>query len=280
VGSTPALDGHRDVAAQIHLALSYREMLASGRDLPSFRDVGFRVHSQTDEDGILLFLFSVLGATTRTSVEICAGDGIECNTANLLLHHGWYGLLVDGDERNVARGRQFYASSPDTYVFPPSFVQSWVTRGGVNDLIAQNGFSGEIDLLSIDLDGVDYWIWDAIEVVTPRVVVVEYLNVLGPERSWTVPYSDDFRADRYLVVDGTPTFFGASLSAFVKLGQRKGYRLVGVNRYGYNAFFVRDDLLPDRLPPVQPAECFSHPQAVTQMRERFSLVQGMPWVSV
>ncbi len=224
--------------------------------------VGFQAYSQADEDGLLLFLFSVLGVSRKLCVEICAGDGIECNTANLILNDGWHGLLVDGNERLVETGRRYYARAKQTYAFPPLFVCGWVTRAGVNALLTDNGFRGEIDLLSLDLDGVEYWIWEALEAVTPRVVVVEYQDILGPERAWTVPYSNDFSAAAYPKTRGLPNYAGASLSAFVKLGRRKGYRLVGVNRYGYNAFFVRNGLGDRLVPEVAARECFSHPKVV------------------
>jgi hypothetical protein len=183
---------HSSTASQIQLHLTYRTLVEEKRPLPRFSEVGFQCNSQTDEDGILLFLFSVIGTLNKLCVEICAGDGIECNTANLILRHGWHGLLIDGDKGNVRRGSGFFSRSRLTYVFPPRFICSWVTKANVNDLLSENGFSGEIDLLSLDLDGIDYWIWEAIERVTPRVVVLEYHDILGPDRAWTVPYADDF----------------------------------------------------------------------------------------
>jgi hypothetical protein len=269
-----------DAATQIQLVLTYRRLVEEKRHLPRSSEVGFKCHSQTDEDGILLFLFSVIGVAKKLSVEVCAGDGIECNTTNLILNHGWHGLLVDGDRGNVERGIRFFARSRHTYVYPPRFVCSWVTRGSINEIFAANGFSGEIDLLSLDLDGVDYWIWESIEAVSPRVVVVEYQDILGPERSWTVPYGDDFSSRNYPMTDGMPNFAGASLSAFVKLGRRKGYRLVAVNRYGYNAFFVRNGLRDDILPEIQVSDCFGHPKVAWGMRERFPTVKDLPWVEV
>jgi hypothetical protein len=260
--------------------MGFRRLMEDGRSLPRIGDIGFKCYSQADEDGILLFIFSVIGTSKKLCVEICAGDGIECNTANLIVNHGWHGLLVDGDEALVAWGKEFYSRSPQTYVFPPRFVCSWVTRPRVNELLTTNGFAGEIDLLSLDLDGTDYWIWEAIEAVTPRVVVLEYQDILGPDRSWTVPYSDDFSAAAYPQTDGMPNFAGASLGAFVKLGRRKGYRLVGVNRYGYNAFFVRNGIGDKLLPEIQPKDCFDHPKVVWGMRERFPTVKDLPWVEV
>jgi hypothetical protein len=268
-----------DVAAQLALSMSYR---ANPNDAPArpLSEYGFSCYSQADEDGILLYLFSMVGATNRQCVEICAGDGIECNTANLILNRGWHGLLIDGDADNVARGTRFYARSRHTRIYPPKIVQAWITSDGVNDVIAENGFSGEIDLLSLDLDGVDYWIWKAIAVISPRIVVLEYQDILGPERSWTVPYSDDFVSGRYSMTDYMPNFAGASLRAFVKLGQSKGYRLVGINRYGFNAFFVRNDIGLDLLPEIDVQECFTHPKVLEGMRDRFPLVAKMPWVEV
>jgi hypothetical protein len=269
-----------DVATQMQLMLTYRRLIDENRPLPRPSEVGFKCYSQTDEDGILLFLFSVIGVTKKLSIEICAGDGFECNTANLILNHGWHGLLVDGDKGNVERGIRFFAQSKHTYVYPPRFVCSWVTRGGVNEILTANGFAGEIDLLSLDLDGVDYWIWEAIEAVSPRVVVVEYQDIIGAERSWTVPYADDFSSRNYPTTNGMPNFSGASLAAYVKLGRRKGYRLVGINRYGYNAFFVRNGLGDTHLPEIDARDCFGHPKVVSGMRERFPTVEDLPWVEV
>lgn len=268
-----------DTVSQIQLKLTYQRLLAEQRSLPKVNEVGFQCHSQADEDGILLYLFSIIGTSNRQCVEICAGDGIECNTANLILHHGWHGLLVDGNPRNVRRGAQHYARSRATYVYPPKFVHAWVTRHSVNEIISASGFPNDMDLLSLDLDGVDYWIWEALEAV-PRVVVLEYQDILGPERSWTVPYSDDFRYQDYPTTDGMPNFAGASLAAFVKLGHQKGYRLVGVNRYGYNAFFVKRGIGEGVLPEIQVRDCFGHPKVVWGMKTRFPTVQDLPWVEV
>jgi hypothetical protein len=269
-----------DAATQKVLMFTYWQLARSGGPLPGLADVGFRVFSQTDEDGILLYIFSLVGATTRTGIEICAGDGTECNSANLIINHGWHGLLVDGKRRLVQRGRRFYRRHHATQIFPPVFEHAWVTRDNVDTIIASAGFSGDIDLLSIDMDGVDYWIWEAISVVSPRVVVVEYQDILGPDRTWVIPYSDDFNAHTGPTTAGMPNFCGASLPALVKLAKRKGYRLVGCNRYGFNAFFVQDSLAKNELPAVSVESCFKHPKVLAGMRDRFPTVQGLPWVEV
>jgi hypothetical protein len=269
-----------DTAAQIQLRLTYQQLVASGAALPALGDVGFKVFSQADEDGILLYLFSLLGTTNKKCVEICAGHGMECNTANLIIHHGWTGLLMDGDPALVRQGQMFYKHHTATFIYPPTFVQAWITKDNINDLVRMNGFAGEIDLLSLDVDGVDYWIWQALEVIQPRVVVLEYQDIIGPEKCLTVPYTEDFSSARYPSTNEMPNFCGASLAAFTKLARRKGYRLVGCNRYGFNAFFVRAGLGEKLQPEIPVADCFTHPKVLWGMKERWPTVKDLPWVEV
>ena len=268
-----------DAASQKSLSLLYQTTRMPNSQF-RIQDAGFKVYSQTDEDGILLYLLSVTGFRTRSCVEICAGDGQECNTANLIINHGFHGLLIDGKQKCVDRGRLFYSTHPATNVFPPTFIQAWITRSNINQIIESNGFSGILDVLSLDLDGVDYWIWEAINVITPRIVVLEYQDILGPDRSLTVPYSDDFSGYSVSVTAGMPDFAGASLRAFVKLAQRKGYRLVATNMLGYNAFFIHQDIQESVVPSVQIEQCFTHPKVIEGMKTRFPKVRELPWEEV
>jgi len=116
-------DGH--VVGQKALSALYRQLFHSRAPRPTFGDVGFRVHSQHEEDGILLYLFALLGTADRRCVEISAGDGIECNTANLIVNHRFTGLLVDADEGNVERAERFYSTHPDTRFWPNIF--RWIS---------------------------------------------------------------------------------------------------------------------------------------------------------
>jgi hypothetical protein len=232
--------------------LKYQDLARSGIGLPDFSDVEFRCYSQNGEDGILLYIFSLLGTTNRRVVEICAGDGIECNAANLIINHSWQGLLFDGDADQVARGRAFYSTCRTTGVAPPALVNAWVTAENVDALVADAGFGGPIDLLSLDLDGNDYWIWKAVDGIRPRGVVLEFNALCGPERSLTMSYQPDFRLD----LTKQPYRCGASLPAFVKLAREKGYRLVGVQSLGFNAFFVQDGLEEKLLPERSARDCY------------------------
>jgi hypothetical protein len=260
-----------DQAIQHLLRLRYRDLIDTRRPLPPLGDVEMRFYSQNGEDGIILLLLEAVGTETKRSVEICAGDGIECNTANLLVNHGWTGLLVDGGEELLTKGRQFYEFGTEAFTYPPTLRKAWVTAENVNDLVRQAGFEGEIDLLSVDLDGVDYWIWKSLDCARPRIVVTEFNDAWGPHDSVTIPYAPDFSWEKGSL------YYGASLAAMCSLGVEKGYRLVGVQRYGFNAFFVREDLAIDSLPTVKPEDCLHHP-VVRQRMARLGEVADRPWI--
>ena len=259
---------------QLLLKWRYRELVANGRVLPRLEDVEFRCHSQNGEDGILLFLFSAIGTTNKVVVEIGSSDGTECNSANLILNHGWTGLLLDASEDDVARGRRFYARSHDAWVYPPRLVCAHVTRENVDSIVAAGGTTGNIDLLSIDVDGMDYWIWEALQVVSPRVVVVEYQGSFDAATSVTAAYRADFRHD------ATYSNSGASLAALVKLAARKGYRLVGAERYGINAFFMRNDVGSDLFPEAAVESCLQHPKMKAAIEWRKAGGGSGDWVEV
>jgi hypothetical protein len=271
--STPEIISQGSKAAQMVLWQQYRDLARQGRSDLSFADVGFRCHSQFEEDGILLYILGVIGATNRVAVEMCAGNGVQCNTANLILHHGWSGFLFDGDERLVQIGRDFYRSHRDTFLMPPRFECAWITAENVNDLLRNAGLDGPVDLLSLDLDGMDYWIWEKIEAIAPRVVVCETQNAIPAELSLTVPYDPKF-------VAGEPHFLGASLAAMARLGRRKGYRLVGTNRHGFNAFFLKQGVGEALLPEVSVAACLDDPCSRASRAEVWPKVKDLGWVAV
>ena len=262
---------------QLILMNQYRQ-LAACNALPNFKDVGFHTYSQTDEDGFLLYIFALIGTTNKKVVEICCGDGVECNASNLIINHGWRGLLFDGDENQLQIGRRIYNFIKTTSNNPPQLVNAWITAENVNDLIISRGFQGEIDLLSLDLDGIDYWILKSITCVKPRVIVLEYNTYWGPEKSVTVPYDPKFAAK---IIDGA-YYCGASLQAFVNLGKELGYRLVGSNTRQFNAFFVRDDIAEEIFPEVSVHSCLSlyNSSYKSPNQYNFPIISELPWEKV
>lgn len=277
-GEHPRRTRSVDQAVQRLLAAQYRGASARGERV-ALADTELRFFSQNGEDGILLYLLSAIGMTTRRSVEICAGDGIECNTANLIVNHGFDALLVDGAKSLLERGKHFYEIGDNTWFYPPKLVQTWVTAETINDLVLKAGFEDEIDVLSLDMDGIDWWVWQALECIQPRVVVAEFNSALGPDVSWVVPYEPDFSLSDQRK-EGDTFYFGGSLRAYVELARRRGLRLVGVQRYGFNAFFVRNGLAEDVLPEIDPATCFNHPDAVKRIESFTPVRELFPWVTV
>ena len=156
-----------------HLArLEWRRLAALGGSMPTFDDVQCRFFSQNGEDGIIWYLLSLIGDGAKRVVEICSGDGVECCSANLIVNHGWQALLFEGNSDLVDRGRQFYEHCGDAWFSPPRFVNTWVTPDNVNAHLAEHGFGSDVDVVIIDMDGNDYWMWEALE-LDPRLVVVE-----------------------------------------------------------------------------------------------------------
>lgn len=180
-----------------------------------------KVHSQNGEDGVLEAIFAAIGVTNRYFVEFGCGDATECNTA-FLLDQGWHGLIMDCDgiSRNLS-----------------AFIhKEHVTAENINSLLKKYEVPAEFDLLSIDIDGNDYWVWQAMT-CRPRVVVIEYnAHVPHTERK-AIAYDPSFRWN------GT-SYFGANLRALKELGQEKGYMLVYCESTGTNAFFIRTNDLP------------------------------------
>jgi hypothetical protein len=265
------------VVAQKNLQVSYKNYYNSKLNKIKFNEVGFRIYSQHEEDGLLLYIFSLIGTTNKRSVELCAGNGIECNTANLIINHRWNGLLCDGDSRNTDIAKKFYSENPDTKYWPPVIINEWLTKDNVNNILSENNYTDEIDLLSLDLDGMDYWVWKELTCITPRVVVLEINHLWGPEKSVTVPYKEDFVAE---FTEYGSDYAGASLSAFVKLGKEKGYRLVGTNAIATNAFFIHNSIECEWLDEIDPADCFNHPRAQFGMSVRFPKIMKKPWMEI
>jgi hypothetical protein len=253
VAESLSIGSRVDKGTQILLAEKYKDLLRSKAPLPRLDEVGFRTFSQFDEDGILLYLFTLLGTTNRRAVEACAGVGFECNAANLIVNHGWDALLLDGDAENCKVAWDFFTTRSDTQISPPKIVRAWIEPDTIDDLIRSNGFAGEIDLLTIDLDGVDYWVWKHLTCITPRVVVVEYQPWWREDEPYTIKNIPGYAYRDY--AETKTAYVGSSLAAYVKLAREKGYRLVGCNRNQLNAFFLRDDVGPNLFPEVSAACC-------------------------
>ncbi len=205
----------------------------------------FKLRSQHEEDGYLLALLEEIGTTDRRFVEIgCGRSG--GNAALLAFEMGWHGLMIDANPEAIDYVDRVHAFNESV-----TGVLAEVSAANVNTLLAEHGFTGEVDLLSIDIDSYDYWVLEALDVCSPRLLMLEYNAGFGPTRAVTIP------RDQSLA--GTPKGYGgASLAALTALAARKGYRLVACEYSGANAFFLRDDVASHI--PAQPVARAYRPQ--------------------
>ena len=221
----------------------------SSTDSPHLADNEFRVFSQWGEDGIIQFLLRNIPISNKTFVEFGVEDYRQANTRFLLVNNNWHGLVLDSSTQNIDKIKATAIHSN----YDLKAVHAFITKDNINEILKNSGLSGEIGLLSIDIDGNDFWVWHAINVIDPIIVVIEYNHRFGKDRAVTVPYDesfDRFRSTRPLV------YFGASLKALCLLAQKKGYAFLGCNSNGVNAFFVRKDKKPDLLKELTPEEGF------------------------
>jgi hypothetical protein len=217
------------------------------------------VFSQFGEDGIIQFLVQRVPIANDVFIELGVDDYSESNTRFLLVHNNWRGLIVDAEEKM----HEFLRATGLAWRHQIDAKVAFIDRENINDLIRSAGFEGDIGLLSIDLDGNDYWILEAIEVVRPHILVVEYNGIFGADAAVTVPYDSHFVRGRK---HWSWLYYGASLRALTMIASAKGYALVAGNRAGNNAFFVLRDLLGD-IPEVRVTDAFC-PSRVRESRDR------------
>ncbi|PJF30044.1 MAG: hypothetical protein CUN52_05300 [Phototrophicales bacterium] len=194
----------------------------------------FSVFSQTGEDGIIQFLLAHIPNISKTFIEFGVENYVEANTRFLLKHDYWRGLVMDGSDAAV----RYIQTDPIGWQRDLTVKRAFITKENINTLISEAGFAGEIGILSVDIDGNDYWVWDAIDVVQPTIVICEYNATFGDQHAITIPYQADFVRTK---AHHSNLYFGASLPALYQLAQQKGYDFIGCNRMGCNAFFVRKD---------------------------------------
>ena len=237
----------------------------------------YSLFSQNGEDGILRYLFSEIGFRSRLFLEF--GFGVtENNSLRLMLKESFGGVFLDGSELSV---RRFNKAAHSLGIVTVKAVQQFLNLENLEPTILDSGLAGQIDLLSIDVDGNDYWFWEKIQCLSPRIVVVEYNASLGSELSLSIPYDPFF--DRH--TKHTSGFYcGASISAFERLGRKKGYSLVGCDSNGVNAFFIRNDCLTRNI-DVLPAQLAYRPhrrrlERGFSLAEQFESIKDLPFINI
>ena len=205
------------------------------KNIAGLDEVAFQVFSQYGEDGIIQYIISQIEIPNRIFIEFGVEYYTESNTRFLLLNNNWRGLVIDGSSQNI----RFIKNDGISWKYDISAYHSFITKDNINELISKFTNCSDIGLLSIDIDGNDYWVWEAIEVISPRIVICEYNSTLGPVHKVSIPYVADFEQTK---AHFSNLYYGASLAALCHLAEKKGYDFIGTATAGVNAFFVRKDL--------------------------------------
>lgn len=224
-------------------------ILASNSNSNSFNklwDSEVKVNSQWGEDGILNYICNTIKVSKPRILEIGAGDFKECNSRFLVEMRNASAVLVDSN-LNLVENLKKSNLEWKTHI---TVVQEWVTPDNINNIVSKaRKFLSGIDILSLDLDGNDYWILKEIDLESVKVVVVEYNPIFGATAPLTVPRKDDFnRTSAHF----SNLYWGGSIVAFNNLLADKDYKLIGSNRVGCNAFFVKSEFheLFNNLDPI------------------------------
>ena len=224
--------------------------LNESRKSTNLADYEFKVFSQWGEDGIIQYLSKSIELTHKTFIEFGVECFTEANCRFLLMKDNWSGYVIDASPSNIAKLKNSYFY----WKYQIHAVDAFITKDNINNLLAKSCFDEDLGILSMDIDGNDYFILEAIHAVRPRIIICEYNAIFGSTRKICVPYEPDFsRAKKH----HSNLYFGASLSAMTFLANKKGYSLVGTNSNGCNAFFVRDDLLNEKVKARTAEQAFS-----------------------
>lgn len=250
------------------------ELLALGRTLSNqqnllnfdrLSDYEFKIFSQWGDDGIIQYLIKHVPIRNNVFIEFGVEDFAESNSRFLMMNNNWTGFVMDGssDAMNRLRNRSWF------WKYDLSNKTVFIDRDNINSLLAETGFS-DIGILSVDLDGNDYFIFDEINLtkLNPSIIIMEYNAVFGKDRFISVPYRKDFMRGK---AHHSYLFFGASLAALNYAATKKGYSLVGCTSAGNNAYFVRNDLLNNKVKAVDVEPAFVDSKFREGRNEDFSL---------
>lgn len=223
-------------------------------NIRSINQTEFRVFSQWGDDGIIDWLVKNIDIENKTFIEFGVENYQESNTRFLMMNKNWSGLVIDGSQSHIEyiKNRYYY------WMYNLTAVHQFIDKDNINGIISkwlqENDESAEVGILHIDIDGNDYWIWEAIDCINPVIVIVEYNALLGNERAISIPYRADFYRT---TAHHSNLYYGVSLPALCHLATKKGYTFIGCNLAGNNAYFVRNDKMNHHIPAITPKEGFA-----------------------
>ena len=238
---------------EIKIALGLQNFANRNNIKKNINDFEFKIFSQYGDDGIINYIISNINLYNKKFIEFGVENYEESNTRFLLEGCSWSGLILDSSIINI----NYIKSQSYYWKYDLKVENKLVTKKNINQILLSSDFTGKIGLLSIDIDGNDYWIWNEIKVIDPSIVIIEYNARLGDRESKTIPYEENFNRNKS---NNSNIYYGASLMALYKLGKKRGYSLVATNSNGNNAYFIKNKLIPRDnkfLKPKKPHECYN-----------------------
>jgi hypothetical protein len=245
--------------------------------------VEWKIFSQWGDDGILDWLIHNLPGISQKFIEFGVEDYRESNTRFLLQKRNWSGLVIDGSLKHISNIKK----QEICWKYSLKPVHAFISSENINELISLADFDGEIGILSIDIDGNDYWVWEAITTVNPIITVVEFNATFGNIHAISIPYNPSFIRQK---AHFSNQYYGASLPAFNFLAEKKGYTFIGTNSSGVNAYYIRNDWAINIVPKIDLIRSF--PSAFSDHRlkdgkltfergsDRLNLIKHLPVVDV
>lgn len=251
----------------------------------NINDFEFKIFSQRGEDGIIQYLIKNISIKNKTFIEFGVENYMESNTRFLLMNDNWSGFVIDGSESamDYLRKREWF------WAYDLNTKTAFIDKENINDLMKESGFN-DLGILSVDIDGNDYWILEEIdfEKLNPSIIIAEYNAIFGKERAITIPYDKYFYRTK---AHYSNLYFGASLPALTYIANKKGYELVCCNNAGTNAFFVRRDLLNEKIQAKTIEQAFqddkcrqsrdkNYKLSLISGQDRLNLIKGLDVVNV
>ena len=242
--------------------LSKQQSLMSSDNI---NDYEFKIFSQFGEDGIIQYLIKNVAIEHEIFIEFGVEDYLESNTRFLMMNNNWSGFVMDASDEKMERLKS------QNWYWRYQLTQKavFIDKDNINNLLSSTGFAN-IGLLSIDLDGNDYHIFNEIDLskLNPAIIVLEYNSVFGIDRLITVPYNKNYNRTKSHYSN---LFFGASLPALNYVASKRGYSLVGCNLSGNDAFFVRKDLLNEKVVELSVEKAYKKSKTRESRNQDYSL---------
>jgi hypothetical protein len=209
--------------------------LNKNKEIAKLSDAEFQVFSQFGDDGIIQYLVNNLPIKNKTFVEFGVENYRESNTRFLLINDNWSGLVIEGNPKMVKEIK----CDPISTFYDLQVENSFIDAGNINAIIEKANFRRDLGILSVDIDGVDYWVLKNIVTVEPRILIVEYNSLFGFQDAFTVPYDPQFVRGQLFPFN----FYGSSLKSIYDLAVSMNYSFIGCNSAGNNAYFVKNDIV-------------------------------------